>query len=50
MRPGLIALRRERPVNTFRFGPQTVTTKVFMMAPADRAAIEIDVTDYMWER
>jgi Fe-S-cluster-containing dehydrogenase component len=49
VQPKLIALRRERPVNTFRFGRQTVTTKVSMMAPADRQAIEIDVTDYMWE-
>ena len=49
VRPTEIALRRERPVNTFRFGNQTVTTKVFMMAPANRREIAIDVADYMWE-
>src|SRR4249920_1994102 len=49
VRPAEIALRRERPVNTFRFGNQTVTTKVFMMAPAKRAEIAIDVADYVWE-
>jgi len=34
------------PVNTFRFGGQTVTTRVFMMAPRRLAAIEphVDVT------
>ncbi len=41
--------RRERPVNTVVFGRQTVTTKVFLMAPANRDDISIDVTDYMWE-
>jgi Fe-S-cluster-containing dehydrogenase component len=44
-----IALRRERPVNTFRFGRQKVTSKVFMMAPADTAEVVLDVVDYMWE-
>jgi Fe-S-cluster-containing dehydrogenase component len=41
--------RRERPVNVFHFGNQEVTTKVFMMAPAESAAIHVDVVDYMWE-
>jgi hypothetical protein len=41
--------RREKPVNTFRFGNQEVTTKVYMMAPADTDAIAIDVADYTWE-
>jgi Fe-S-cluster-containing dehydrogenase component len=49
VRPAAIALRRERPVNTFRFGNQTVTTRVFMMAPAKRDEIAIDVADYVWE-
>jgi hypothetical protein len=49
VRPAEIALRRERPVNTFRFGNQTVTTRVFMMAPAKRDEIAIDVADYVWE-
>lgn len=41
--------RREKPTNTFHFGNQKVTTKVFMMAPPDAAAITVDVVDYMWE-
>ncbi len=41
--------RREKPVNDFRFGQQSVTTKVFMMAPAGLDEIAIDVVDYMWE-
>jgi Fe-S-cluster-containing dehydrogenase component len=41
--------RRERPVNTFWFGNQKVTTKVYMMAPAEADAITIDVADYTWE-
>jgi Fe-S-cluster-containing dehydrogenase component len=41
--------RREKPVNTFRFGHEVVKTKVFMMAPAERDEIAIDITDYMWE-
>jgi Fe-S-cluster-containing dehydrogenase component len=49
VRPGEIASRRERPVNTFGFGNQLVTTVVSMMAPVGRQAIEIDVVDYMWE-
>jgi Fe-S-cluster-containing dehydrogenase component len=34
------------PVNTFRFGRQTITTRVFMMAPKRIAATEpyVDVT------
>ncbi len=42
--------RHGKPVNTFIFGKQHVTTKVFMMVPPERDAVEIDVTDYMWER
>jgi Fe-S-cluster-containing dehydrogenase component len=42
--------RRERPTNVFLFGKQRVTTKVFMMAPAGAASIEVDVVDYMWEK
>lgn len=41
--------RREQPTNRFRFGSQVVTTKVYMMAPAGRDAITVDVVDYMWE-
>jgi len=41
--------RRETPVNTFVFGRQTVKTLNFMMAPAGRDRIEVDIVDYMWE-
>jgi Fe-S-cluster-containing dehydrogenase component len=44
-----IALRRERPVNEFRFGHQTITTKVFMMAPAGVESLAVDVVDFMWD-
>src|SRR5574341_2524046 len=40
-------LRRERPMNTFVFGPQVVQTKVHMMLPAGVEALEIDVTAFM---
>jgi len=41
--------RREKPTNLFVFGKQRVTTRVFMMAPAQAVAISVDVVDYMWE-
>ena len=41
--------RREKPTNVFYFGAQKVTTKVYMMAPAERDFISIDVVDYIWE-
>jgi Fe-S-cluster-containing dehydrogenase component len=41
--------RRERPVNVFFFGNERVTTKVFMMAPADADAIHVDIADFIWE-
>jgi Fe-S-cluster-containing hydrogenase component 2 len=44
-----IANRREKPTNIFYFGNQKITTKVFMMAPAEREAVALDVVDYMWE-
>lgn len=46
---GSLAGRREKPTNVFYFGKQKVTTKVFMMAPANRESIRVDVVDYMWE-
>jgi hypothetical protein len=49
VRPEEIAKRREKPTNIFYFGSQRITTKVFMMAPAEREAITLDVVDYMWE-
>lgn len=41
--------RRERPTNVFRFGSETVTTKVYMMVPPEAPAVEVDVMDYLWE-
>ncbi len=44
-----IAKRRERPVNEFVFGHQTVRTKVFIMAPEGAGPLVVDVADYVWE-
>jgi len=41
--------RRDVPANTFRFGNQVVTTKVFMMAPPGTDSITLDAADYIWE-
>jgi len=41
--------RREIPTNTFYFGAERVTTKVYMMVPPGAASISVDVVDYMWE-
>ena len=49
VRPEEIAQRRERPVSMVRFGNEMVRTKVFLMAPAGRDEMAIDITDYMWE-
>jgi len=50
VRPETIAReRREKPVNTFWFGDQQITTKVFMMTPPEAGAVRVDVVDYMWE-
>src|SRR6266568_4636542 len=50
VRPEQIALeRREQPVNTFYFGNQKITTKVFIMIPPDQDSVSIDVADYTWE-
>jgi Fe-S-cluster-containing dehydrogenase component len=38
---------RSRPVNAFRFGEQTITTKVHMMVPRESAARHLDVTAAM---
>jgi Fe-S-cluster-containing dehydrogenase component len=43
-------LRREKPVNTFYFGEQKVVTRIYMMAPAERDFLSVDVLDYTWER
>jgi hypothetical protein len=36
--------KRSQPTNTFRFGEQTITTKVSMMVPRGRPAGHLDVT------
>ena len=41
---------RSRPVNQFRFGNQTVTTKVSMMVPREGLATHLDVTAALHER
>jgi len=41
------ALRRERPINMFVFGPQVVQTKVQMMVPVGVEALEVDITAFM---
>jgi Fe-S-cluster-containing dehydrogenase component len=46
----IAALRREKPVNTFYFGEQRIVTKVYMMAPAERDFVSVDVADYTWEK
>ena len=40
---------RSRPINEFRFGSQTIHTKVRMMVPRDTAAQHIDVRDAMFD-
>lgn len=45
----LAKTRAEKPVNSFRFGRQQVTTKVFMMLPEEASELSIDVADYIWE-
>jgi Fe-S-cluster-containing dehydrogenase component len=42
-------LRRERPMNTFVFGPQTVRTKVFMMMPGSVQELDLDIADLVEE-
>ena len=42
--------RREKPVNKFQFGRQTVRTKVNMMAAPEVKALPFDVADFLpWE-
>lgn len=40
---------RSRPVNEFRFGLQTIHTKVRMMVPRDAAVSHLDVADALFE-
>jgi Fe-S-cluster-containing dehydrogenase component len=41
--------RREKPVNVFQFGRQTVTTRVSMMLPPEATALTVDILDYTWD-
>ena len=40
-------LRRERGVNTFQFGPQTVRTKVKLMLPEGAQGLDVDIAALM---
>ena len=40
---------RAKPVDTFRFGAQTIRTKVLLMVPADAAEAVLDVTAAIYE-
>lgn len=39
--------RQNKPVNTFQFGHQTVTTKVYLMTPDPDAPLDLDVVDFI---
>jgi Fe-S-cluster-containing dehydrogenase component len=41
---------RSRPTNSFRFGEQSITTKVNMMVPRENLDTHLDVTAAMNER
>lgn len=44
------ALRpRSQPINSFRFGAQTITTKVNIMVPRGESIEHVDVTEAMYE-
>ena len=43
------ARRPSKPTNVFRFGSQTITTKVAMMVPAQVSSVTLDVADFIWE-
>ena len=47
--PEEAAKRPTRPSNVFKFGNQTIKTKVFMMVPAQFDSLSLDVADYIWE-
>jgi Fe-S-cluster-containing dehydrogenase component len=40
---------RSRPVNSFRFGLQTITTRVKMMIPREAPIEQVDVTAAMYQ-
>ena len=47
--PEEAAKRPTRPTNIFKFGNQTITTKVAMMVPTNFDSVSLDVADYIWE-
>jgi Fe-S-cluster-containing dehydrogenase component len=49
IRPEDAAKRPTRATNVFRFGNQTVRTKVAVMVPAQFDSLSVDVADYIWE-
>ena len=49
-RQDIEALRRERPINRFVFGPQVVQTQVQIMVPVGVEELEVDVTAFMAPR
>jgi Fe-S-cluster-containing dehydrogenase component len=46
-REEMARLRQERPINVFKFGNETVKTKVQLMVPAGQDEIEMDVAALM---
>jgi len=47
LREEILAQRRERPIDVFQIGPQTVRTKVQLMAPAEVDSLDLDITAFM---
>lgn len=41
------AMRKNKANNEFRFGRQTIRTKVYLMTNSSEKAVEMDVTDFM---
>jgi len=40
-------MRKNKPTNTFRFGEQVITTKVYLMTDDESQAVNMDVMDFM---
>jgi Fe-S-cluster-containing dehydrogenase component len=48
--PEVVARQRaSKAVRDFQFGHERVRTKVWMMAPPNAPAIEVDAADYTWK-
>ena len=45
----IVRTRQEKPANVFYFGNERVATKVFYMVPPETDAMNVDITDYIWE-